>query len=362
MAMIKCSECDKDISDKAKVCINCGAPIINNAENAGNILENLREQAALGDKVAQRLLGSKYENGEGVALDNDKAVHWYCLAATQGDIEAQENLGRMCEKGQVAINGQQVGDISGDGKIDYEDFKLALINAEKNSQDNINGKKLSGKEELHASEESDASKIEKLANNAGPIIKTESQIKRDKFKAALENTIDIKFADVMRTKTGESVYLTYVDAQILTAAVRNVFKHLLHITPPQVESALMLSEAVLAPSALQRLQLIKSAVGTGGAAAGIVIVLGAVGTALGWGASATAGFITFFTGAHLLGPLAWAASGLALAGFAGYFAMTSNNQMNTERFLKVLKNSVLKSIDAIWEEHEVTLSKILTST
>jgi len=27
MALIKCSECGKEISDKAKVCINCGAPI-----------------------------------------------------------------------------------------------------------------------------------------------------------------------------------------------------------------------------------------------------------------------------------------------------------------------------------------------
>jgi len=360
--MIKCSECDKDISDKAKVCINCGAPIINNEAESANNLEDLREKAALGDKVAQRNLGSKYENGEGVTIDNEKAVHWYCLAATQGDLEAQENLGRMCEKGRVVINGQQVGDISGDGKVDYEDFKLALLNAENESTNGDRNNIPSGKEEHNATEESDASKIEKLANNSGPIVKTESQIKRDKFKAALESTIDVKFADVMRTKTGEDVYLTYVDAQILTAAVRNVFKHLLHLTPPQVEAALMLSEAVLAPSALQRIQLIKSSIGAGGTAAGIMIVLGAVGTALGWGASATATFITFFTGAHVLGPLAWAASGLALAGFAGYFAMTSNNQKNTERFLKVLKSSTLKSIDAIWEEHEVTLSKILSSS
>ncbi|HTA27426.1 MAG TPA: DUF6232 family protein [Bacteroidia bacterium] len=27
MALIKCSECGKEISDKAKICINCGAPI-----------------------------------------------------------------------------------------------------------------------------------------------------------------------------------------------------------------------------------------------------------------------------------------------------------------------------------------------
>lgn len=27
MALIKCSECGKEISDKAKVCMNCGCPI-----------------------------------------------------------------------------------------------------------------------------------------------------------------------------------------------------------------------------------------------------------------------------------------------------------------------------------------------
>ena len=27
MAMIKCKECGKDISDTAKICVNCGAPL-----------------------------------------------------------------------------------------------------------------------------------------------------------------------------------------------------------------------------------------------------------------------------------------------------------------------------------------------
>jgi hypothetical protein len=56
----------------------------------------------------------------------------------------------------------------------------------------------------------------------------------------------------------------------------------------------------------------------------------------------------------------WATSGLALAGFAGYFAMTSNNQTNSERFMKVLKSSTVKAVDVIWEEHEAVLSKILS--
>ena len=30
MALIKCSECGKEISDKAKMCVNCGAKAKNN--------------------------------------------------------------------------------------------------------------------------------------------------------------------------------------------------------------------------------------------------------------------------------------------------------------------------------------------
>jgi len=32
MALIKCSECGKDVSDKASSCPNCGAPILENAK------------------------------------------------------------------------------------------------------------------------------------------------------------------------------------------------------------------------------------------------------------------------------------------------------------------------------------------
>jgi len=33
MALIKCSECHKDVSDKAPACPNCGNPLINPEEN-----------------------------------------------------------------------------------------------------------------------------------------------------------------------------------------------------------------------------------------------------------------------------------------------------------------------------------------
>lgn len=324
MALIKCNECSKEISDKASVCIGCGAPLL-------------------------------------IAPDTATVLAALQAAAEQGDAEAQKNLGLMCSKGQVVLDGVQVGDVTGDGQIDYEDFKLAISRTKEFSSDKVEEAVNYGKEKLQLAREKDAAALVELANNYSQTIKKESQVKRDKFKAALESTIDVKFADIMRGKTGAEAYLTYFDAQILTAFVRNVFKHLLHLTPPQVEAALSLSEAVIAPSVLQKIQLIKGSIGAAGTATGIGIVLASVGTALGWGASATASFIGFFTASHILGPVMWATSGLALAGFAGYFAMTSNNQTNSERFIKTLKSSTAKAVDVCWEEHEVVLSKILSA-
>lgn len=63
MTMIKCSECGKDISDKASVCISCGAPT---------------------------------SSSPGVATGNT-------LAPTFGNL----------------------ADLTGDGRVDFEDFKAA---------------------------------------------------------------------------------------------------------------------------------------------------------------------------------------------------------------------------------------------
>jgi TPR repeat protein len=358
MAMIKCSECGKDISDKASVCIGCGAPLLS-VPDAATVIAALQTAADQGYAVAQCKLGARYENGDGVPLDYDKAIYWYRLAAEQGDAEAQKNLGLMCSKGQVVMDGVQVGDVTGDGQIDYEDFKLAVSKSKQFASDKVEEAVNFGKEKLQSAKEKDAASLESLAGNTGPIVLTESQKKRDRFKAALESTIGVKFADIMRGKTGDEVYLTYFDAKLLTASVRNIYRHSLRIIPGDVETALCLSEAVLAPSTLEKINRLKAAIGAGGAIAGISAVLAAVGLALGWGTGAIYAFTTFFTGVHLLGPLGLAASGLALAGFAAYFASTSNKQTDSERFIKVLTTSSLKAVDKIWEEYESELSKSL---
>ena len=61
------------------------------------ILQPLAEQ---GDAIAQSLLGSVYEEGQGVKQDYFEAVKWYRQAAEQGNASAQINLGVMYSNGR----------------------------------------------------------------------------------------------------------------------------------------------------------------------------------------------------------------------------------------------------------------------
>lgn len=179
----------------------------------------------------------------------------------------------------------------------------------------------------------------------------------DEFKGVLESTIDAKFAEIMNGKPAKECHLNYFDSLTLTTAVRNIFKNKLKVTPPQVEAACKLSEAVLAPSAKEREGLIKAAVGFGGGAAGIGMIIGGIGSALGWGASAVAFVTTIFMGSSMAGPIGWISLGLAIAAVAGYFSLTGSPQKDTERFMRVLKNSINQAVDAIWEQYKEALSQ-----
>ena len=298
MAMIKCSECGKDISDKAAACVGCGAPI-----------------------------------------------------PVAGDTQADAS---------TAPASTMSGDLNGDGKVDFEDFKIALSRSKQYASDKVDAAKKFWQEKLQSAKAKDDAEIEKLGKDFGdtpPVEKTESQINRDKFKAALESTIDVKFADIMRSKKEPQVFLTYIDAQILTSSIRNVFKSALNVTPPQVEAALLLSEAILAPSEKERENLIKSAIAISGGASGIGMVIGGIGQALGWGAGAIANVGAWFAGSSIAGPIGWVVAGVSLVVITGYFAVTSNKQTDTERFVRALKKSTAKAVDAIWDQHESVLSK-----
>lgn len=51
------------------------------------------DKAQAGDAEAQNHLGYSYQHGEGVAVDNEKAVYWFRKSAEQGNASGQNNLG-----------------------------------------------------------------------------------------------------------------------------------------------------------------------------------------------------------------------------------------------------------------------------
>jgi TPR repeat protein len=55
-------------------------------------------QSASGDAQAQLDLGQIYVEGRGVAQSDEKAAHWFGLAAAQGNALSQSNLGLMYDR------------------------------------------------------------------------------------------------------------------------------------------------------------------------------------------------------------------------------------------------------------------------
>ena len=62
-------------------------------------LEKTQEMAAAGDINAQYDLGTRYQDGSGVAEDLAKAAEWFQKAATQGHLQSQKEIAWMYAKG-----------------------------------------------------------------------------------------------------------------------------------------------------------------------------------------------------------------------------------------------------------------------
>ena len=59
-----------------------------------------RLAAEQGYVTAQNNLGLMYDQGEGISEDDAEAVRWFRMAAEQGDVVAQHNLGAMYARGE----------------------------------------------------------------------------------------------------------------------------------------------------------------------------------------------------------------------------------------------------------------------
>lgn len=201
-----------------------------------------------------------------------------------------------------------------------------------------------------------------------------------KFVSLLKLSINQKFAEVLAgkkdnssDKTEESkkqkdvdqAFITLLDATTITNYVRGIFVKKLNLVPPQVEAALTLSEATVAPSTIEKIKLIKRAIGLVGGLTGIGAIATAILIALGVGTAATAPaiwatIVTFFTGTAastpFLGPLALGLGGAGVAAIAVYFSASGNSAERAEKFKKALLHSCEKAVNQIWKEYGDQLS------
>ena len=68
-----------------------------------SVMRSLTLGAERGEAIAQRKLGSRYANGQGVKQNFQTAVKWYTQSAKQGDIIAQVSLGQIYADGNQVV-------------------------------------------------------------------------------------------------------------------------------------------------------------------------------------------------------------------------------------------------------------------
>lgn len=197
---------------------------------------------------------------------------------------------------------------------------------------------------------------------------------KDQFKSQLASTIKAKYVEVLaekkQTAAKDVAILTDADALSITNYVRGVFKARLDVVPDKIEAACKFSEALVAPSTVAKIKLLKAAIGLSGGVGGLAILIAAIGSALGWGAVVTPTLQTLLAKVGVwLGiiaapvpggfaiPLLVGAGGVLLASLSVYFSLTGTQAQRAEKFRKVLENVTLKAVDQIWDWAGEGLSK-----
>lgn len=94
-------------------------------------LREIKPLALKGDAEAQSILGTMYANGQGVPVNNEKAVEWTRKAAEKGFANAQYNLGIMYDTGTgVAKNNKEAAKWyrrAADQKVSEAQYNLGIM-------------------------------------------------------------------------------------------------------------------------------------------------------------------------------------------------------------------------------------------
>ena len=203
-----------------------------------------------------------------------------------------------------------------------------------------------------------------------------------KFVSLLKLSINQKFAEVLANKNGaadgqpqdrkgkkedDPAFITLLDATTVTNYVRGIFVKKLDLVPPRIEAALVLSEATVAPTTIQKIKMFKRAVGLVGGLTGLGTIAMAIIIGLGVGTAATApaiwaSILTWLgvsSGAAvnpLLLPVAIGLGGAGVAAFSVYFSASGTSAERAEKFKNALVNSCEKAVAEIWKKYGDKLS------
>lgn len=174
-----------------------------------------------------------------------------------------------------------------------------------------------------------------------------SEEKKQAFKSQISSAISQKCTEL----TAEKKAITYNEGKGIVASVNGVFDSCLGFVPKQISAACDLALVFIAPSMKEKMEIIKTIVGTVGGLAGLAAIIAGIGMAVGWGAGAIAAITAWFTGTSMAGPVGWIFAGVSIAAIAGYFYFSDSEAANAERFEKALKGGLESAIDEIWTEY-----------
>ena len=179
---------------------------------------------------------------------------------------------------------------------------------------------------------------------------------KEEFKAILKITIEAKILELLKKRNTNC--LLYPDAMEITHMVRNIFITALGSVPNEIEVACLLSDAVLAPSKREKEELIKKAKALSTGVVGLIAIISAIATALGWGLGIKAAIIAWFAGTSMLGPIGLGMAGVTALVIAGYFMFSDDKEELLEKYKRALENGLNHAVDEIWEEHKEKLSTV----
>jgi len=115
MAMIKCKECGKDISDKSSSCIHCGCPVISSTNNGNLRIIYSKDSRALVPKIQVSINGNQLaelKNGSETELTvNESGTLLFKGSFRKAEVEFDKDKNYKITLGWNTLTGKLMADV-----------------------------------------------------------------------------------------------------------------------------------------------------------------------------------------------------------------------------------------------------------